>query len=365
MVEKRNWSHIANYVTGISSDDEKRAFEAQLMSDQGLRDAVDEARRIWEGAGLESEPELARWDLSATWEAFVRKKKITSSREAGRVFMLQRHASPAALSHGRRPRATVGAWAAAAAITAVAGAALWFRAEVNTRDTAAISAAAPMYTVATKPGQRLDLRMPDGSRVVLGVASTLRYAKGYGKSRRDVYLEGRAYFEVTHDETRPFVVHAGNAVARDLGTRFDVRAYGGDGRVDVVVAEGEVELASNGEDTLKTKRSVRLAAGHLGRVNAAGNVTSRTSVDVDQYTSWTEGRLEFEDAALRDVLPELSRWYGVEFRVADHALGARRFTGTFSDESLPELLQIFSFSVGAGYERDGDTITLVLNRQAQ
>jgi len=91
-------------------------------------------------------------------------------------------------------------------------------------------------------------------------------------------------------------------------------------------------------------------------------VTSRPVADLDRYIAWTEGRLVFTDALLRDVLPELSRWYDVKFELADPALGGRRFTGTFQNEPLSEVLQFLTLSIGASHRRDGQTITLAPDR---
>jgi ferric-dicitrate binding protein FerR (iron transport regulator) len=222
-------------------------------------------------------------------------------------------------------------------------------------------AAAPTYTIATKPGQRLDLRMPDGTRVVLGVASTLRYPKDYGVSQRQFYLEGQAYFEVAHDDVKPLTVYAGNAAARDLGTRFEVRAYAGDDGVEVVVAEGKVELTEKSGTAAASASRAVLVSGQLGRVNGTGRIVTRTRIDMGQRLGWIDGRLEFTDVPLRDMLPQLSRWYDVEFRLADPALGHRRLTGTFQGESVSALLQFLALSLDAGYEWDGRTIVLTSN----
>ncbi len=360
MIERDDWSRIASYVTGSCSDEEMRAFEMQLRSDPHLSEAVDEARRIWEGAELGVETELAEWDLAEAWDGFFRDKVTRRSLEVAPTAAPRRSLESVVRLDRKRRWMPVKAWMAAAAVLMVAiGAGLWFRSGM-TGGASRPSVDAAMYTVTTAAGQRLDLRMPDGSRVVLAAASTLRYPKAYGAARRDVYLEGRAYFEVTHDETRPFTVYAGQAVARDLGTRFDVRAYKNDGRVDVAVTEGAVELAVLREHTPPNR--VLLTAGQLGHADAGGAMLSQSPVDLDRYVSWIDGRLVFTNTPLHEVLPELSRWYDVSFELADQTLGARRFTGTFYAEPLAEVLQFLTLSVDAGYQRHGRAIVLTPNR---
>ena len=100
-----------------------------------------------------------------------------------------------------------------------------------------------MRTFSTRRGQRADLRLNDGTQIVLGAATTVRIADDFGHLARNVYLDGEAYFVVHHDPARPFVVHAGHALVRDVGTRFAVTAYGGATPTQIVVAEGEVGVA--------------------------------------------------------------------------------------------------------------------------
>src|SRR5204863_7767682 len=96
------------------------------------------------------------------------------------------------------------------------------------------AAAGPVHEIATRRGQPATLRLPDGTRVDLGVASAIRYAPAYGGRERDVYLEGEAYFEVAPDPKTPFTVYAANAITRDRGTKFGVSAYPGASQVEVV-----------------------------------------------------------------------------------------------------------------------------------
>ena len=98
-----------------------------------------------------------------------------------------------------------------------------------------------MYTTAV--GQRDSVRLPDGTRVVLGPGSRLAVDQGYGTSHREVGLRGEAYFDAQHGGAHPFVVRAGNATVRDVGTVFAIHSDPGDG-VRVVVASGAVVLQS-------------------------------------------------------------------------------------------------------------------------
>jgi transmembrane sensor len=211
-----------------------------------------------------------------------------------------------------------------------------------------------MRVVTTPPGQRASFRLPDGTSVMLGVASTLRHPVRFGAGRREVELEGEAYFEVVHDESRAFAVRAGDIVAVDLGTQFIVRAYRDDHHARVVVREGKVALraASAQDDSAQQV----LLPGQLGRLERNGTPVAER-VDTSVYFAWTEGRLVFDDVPLRDALPQLSRWYDLEFRLADSALGRVPLTATFKNQPTEDVLDLLAASLGMRQVRSGRTVT--------
>ena len=96
--------------------------------------------------------------------------------------------------------------------------------------------------IATEAGHRAVVRLRDGTQVTLAPSSRLRYLGAFGKSHRDVYLDGEAYFQVARDERVPFRVRTARSVTQDLGTAFVVTAYGDQGATEVVVTEGRVAL---------------------------------------------------------------------------------------------------------------------------
>jgi ferric-dicitrate binding protein FerR (iron transport regulator) len=189
---------------------------------------------------------------------------------------------------------------------------------------------------------------------MLGVASTLRYPADFAGGPRGVSLEGEAYFEVVHDERRPFVVRAGELVATDLGTEFTVRAYPEDAGVRVVVREGRVAIRAAGSAAAPERV---VAPGQLGRLGA-GREPAVEPADTAAYFAWTEGRLVFDGTPLRDALPQLSRWFDLEFRLADSTLGDVPLTATLKTQPTPDVLDNLAASLGMRQRRLGRTVTL-------
>jgi ferric-dicitrate binding protein FerR (iron transport regulator) len=193
----------------------------------------------------------------------------------------------------------------------------------------------------------LSLRLRDGTRVVLAPASKLQKPTDYGVNTRTLLLEGEAYFDVAHDSVRPMVVRTERVVARDLGTRFVVRAYADASATEIVVAEGKV-----GVDTLVLERRQRAAVTPDRKIHLTSGVA------LDRYFAWTEGRLVFRDTPLREVVSQLARWYDVDIRLAGRGLGDRRLTASFDEVPVTEVFDRISGPLALEVVRDGRAYTV-------
>jgi transmembrane sensor len=220
---------------------------------------------------------------------------------------------------------------------------------------AAPAAASTLRVAQTVRGGRQELRLADGTRVVLGPASTLRYPAEFGAGARDVELVGEGYFEVTHDAAHPFRVHAGHASAEDIGTAFGVRAYAEDSVIRVVVAEGSVAL---GADAPGAARRVPLTAGQLGTLGRGHTIPVVRRVNVAAHLGWMDGRLVFDETPLAEVVAQLGRWYDAPFRIADPALASRTLTASFTTEPLGDVLAALAPVLDVRFERVADTVVV-------
>jgi transmembrane sensor len=303
-----DWDKLGRYLAGESTPDEAAAM------------------RRW----LEEHPSDAR--VIAALDAAVGKVAPASPVDveaALRRVKTRMHAA----SPGRWRR--YAAFAAAAAVILVAGVLVTRRTTPERR----IVVAARTYT--TKVGERRDVLLTDGTQVTLGPATRL-VVRG-----REAELSGEALFSVVHDRVRPFVVRAGDAVIRDVGTEFSVHSDSGEA-VRVVVSEGTVSL-SRGRD------SVMLVKGDVGVVEINGRVAASPGAATDDDLAWTLGRLVFRNATVPELEADLRRWYGVELRVTDTALLRRHFTGSFAREPANRVVDVIALALGAHVDRRGDT----------
>lgn len=241
-------------------------------------------------------------------------------------------------------------------LAVAAGLVLAMVAGVTARSRLAILRAArsrgALRAVSTRPAQRAEVRLPDGSIVVLGPASALHYRVPFARGARDVMLSGEAYFGVVHDAANPFVVRVGTIVVTDVGTAFDVRAYAGDPAVHVAVAEGEVRL-----ETGRSRLQRPLHVHDLGTVTDTAIAVTHEA-DIAALTGWTQGRLVFVDRPLPEVLRQLGRWYDVDVQLGDAALATRRLTATFANDPWADVLHAMGRALDVRVEQDGRVVRL-------
>jgi ferric-dicitrate binding protein FerR (iron transport regulator) len=343
---------LDRYLAGECSEDEVAKVRRYLMARPDTALALQRLLR-----GLDHEETRPRApDSAASWEALRRQLNAsdhavppTSEAPSSRP----RHGTP---NPGRRhfaaliPQPHVPWWrgsVAAAAVLVLLVSAL-VTVDRRSRRPPMPPPAAEARTFATGNGERAELKLTDGTRIRIAPATRLRVAADFGVDRRDIYLEGEAYFDVVHDERRPFTVFAGNASAQDLGTQFTVRSYADDGAVQVVVRKGAVAMSGVG----------RLARGDLGRLGADGRTTLKHGVSVDAYIAWLDGRLVFRDTPLGEVLRTLRRWHDVDVRMTDSSLATMPFTGELTDASATTSIELVSRVLGLRARREGTVITL-------
>lgn len=334
---------LERYLVGLANPDESRRVEAWLSEDprrwaelSALREAL-EQRDLSDGAVEEALAEV--WtrltsQIGAPQEPLARPRG--RQRATSREFPLP--------GQGRR---LMLALAAALVVLMVGGGVL---AILLLRRSSAPSDA--FRVAATAPGERAALRLPDGTQVMLSVASRLQYPTVFAVEARQVVLEGEAYFDVAQERQQPFVVRAGSLVAQDLGTQFTVRAYPDDPDARVAVREGMVVIRSwtNGVEEV-------VSPGQLGRL-AAGRLPTVEQADTAAVFAWTEGRLVFDGIPLRDALPQLGRWFDLDFRLADSALGGVPLTVTLKTQPTPDVLESIAASLGMRQRKEGRTVTL-------
>lgn len=162
--------------------------------------------------------------------------------------------------------------------------------------------------------------LQDGTKVWINSASELKFPMAFIGNNREVFVEGEAYFEVAKDQDHPFIVHAGEAAIRVLGTKFNVAAYPEDKKVSTTLTAGKVKVEGWGRD-------MDLEPGFQAVLDMQSGVMEKHRVDTAMYVSWTRGIWEYENMPLFEITKQLSRWYDVNFIFSAPEFRNRRFTG--------------------------------------
>lgn len=281
-------------------------------------------------------------DVDAAWSRLMTQRGRTSRPSSGEVIPLASRTSPA--SRVRSSRRFLPLMQAASVIMLFAAGALIWRLSPP---------ATPQWKEVTAlRGQLANIELADGTRVVIGPESSLRYPLRFGRDAREVRLDGAAYFEVSSRHGQPFLVHAAHSMTEVLGTRFAVWAYSDEPVVSITVTEGQVAFRASDE----TGHTV-LSRGDVGRLIAAGAVSVTHNENIDDHVAWIRGDLTFQEAPLAEVAVRLGRAYDLKILIADSALVSRRFTGTLKKQPVADILTSLSIVLDMKYERVGDRIT--------
>lgn len=193
-------------------------------------------------------------------------------------------------------------------------------------------------------GARTEFMLPDGTTGYLNSNSSIRYSVNFNQER-DVFLTGEAYFDVFHDEKKPFLVHTNNLKISVLGTKFNLISYDDSSEEEVILNQGMVKVLSNRDDELAI-----LNPNHKLKLNKENNSFQITEVDASQYIGWTNGKLIFRDENMQKVAERLGRWYNVDIDVIDNELLKYSFHATFIDEPLEEVLRLMALTAPFYFE---------------
>ena len=218
--------------------------------------------------------------------------------------------------------------AAASVIVLVASGAFWlYNREGGTKDVANKKSIEALYhTVVTSKGQQQQFVLPDGSKVWLNAASSLKYAVAFNDVRT-VELSGEAYFEVVGSAGHPFRVITKAAEVLVLGTRFNVMAYEDEPVSKTTLIEGVVKV-SNGSSAITLQPGDQAGVDYSSS-GATGSIQVLHGVKKDVVMGWKNGTLEFDNADLHTVMREIARCYDVDIQYEEN-IPAKRFTGSFS-----------------------------------
>jgi transmembrane sensor len=192
-------------------------------------------------------------------------------------------------------------------------------------------------------GKRSEVVLSDGSKVWLNSGSKLIFPAIFSNDKREVYLEGEAIFEVTHNEKKSFIVKSKNQDIEVLGTIFNVSNYSDDDSIFTVLKSGSVQIHYKNDNLISSKKHLKIAPNTLATYNKKAKRIDTSTVNVETYFSWRDGVFVFKNDALKTIMKKLSRYYNVDIIINDENLSNQMFSGYLDvNEDLDHVLKIIN-----------------------
>ncbi len=200
--------------------------------------------------------------------------------------------------------------------------------------------------------------LPDGSVVTLNSNSKLTFPRKFKGDIREVTIEGEAFFDVKPNPEKPFVIHAGDAQVKVLGTSFTVCAYPEGETVEVIVKTGKVQVTNNQENQLAEVREVYLTPGEKGTLFKQTSVLEKSANTDPNFLSWKTHDLVFDNASLGDVIQTLEKAYHVEIDLSEPELNDLHYEGHFDQKPADFVLDVIRLTFDLELTGDAEHYTL-------
>jgi len=306
---------IIKFFAGEISDNEITQLKAWLEMDPENRRIFDEENELWQGTGLRTklehyEPDSAWMNISS--KLGLGKRKIETVKIISRAnFRIMVAAASLAL------------------VVAIGSLLLLIKEKQTYRLLAAVSS-----RIETKEGEKARLFLADSTEIILNAGSSLEYDRSYNIENRKVKLSGEAYFDVTTNPGKPFIVELDRMKIVAYGTKFNIFSFGNEDRIETTLEEGAIEVAIPGEKIITLKPGQQVVYFRRTKKTVVHDVSSET------YTSWKENKLRFNDTPFEEVLRRIGRKYNVKFEISNSELLEMKYTATFIDETVEEVMQM-------------------------
>ena len=234
-------------------------------------------------------------------------------------------------------------------------------------------------------GARSEVKLADGTQVILNAGSTLKYSSDYNSNNRYLVLDGEAYFKVAKNIDLPLIVNAGNINIKATGTEFNVKAYSDEGIIETTLIEGKVVISQKGDNNeskilelapnqkaIYVKEADRITLGKIKEIEplavkpakvGSDKLLVSPKADVNQVIAWTKSKLIIRGENLESLCIKLQRKYNVTFVFDNEDIKKYRFSGILFDETLEQVLNVIKLTAPIDYLLDGKNVLIVSNNE--
>jgi hypothetical protein len=217
------------------------------------------------------------------------------------------------------------------------------------------------YNEITVPrGQVFQILLSDSTKVWLNAETKIRYPKYFLKNSktRTVFLEGEAYFDVSHNKNKPFIVKTNGINVEVLGTKFNVSSYPTQKNILTTLVEGSVKII----DTTLIKNTLLVKPNQQVSFNKVEKSLKAKKVNTNNYTAWMDKRIVFQDITFEEILEKIERVYNVEINNKNESINKEKFTGEFDVEDISTIFKALSTSIKFNYQIKENSI-LIKNKK--
>lgn len=317
---------LAKYFSGETAPDEEDVIDEWLREDPLNKDQYEELKSLWSGTTSNN----SNWDVNTAWKSLLTKTNI----EQGRVYT---NSIITKMAYNKYRYASI----AAVFLVIICGYFLISQSGFLNRNK---SKTIEWIEKVTAPGEKAEIVLGDNSRIILNGSSRLKYLKRFNGIKREVELEGEAYFEITHKPDSPFLVHSRNIITTVLGTKFNVSAFRNEKNIAVSLVEGKVKISKS--EINEEQPIIVLQPNQQFVYSREAKVSTIEQFDADKTIGWKDNILKFENETLEQVLIRLERAYGTKFELTSNSFKNFKVTANFRKESCTTITEVLKELTG-------------------
>ncbi len=215
-----------------------------------------------------------------------------------------------------------------------------------------------LVLITTQKAEKKEIILEDSTKITLNSNSVLSYPKHFSGNTREVAIKGEAFFEVTENTEKPFIVTTDDGMKiKVLGTSFNVKSYPEDRNVETTLVTGKVKVIEENKNTI-----VELSPSQKATYIKSEDKMIVEKVDTKNFTSWKEGRLIYNDTPMREVIKDLERMYNLNFDVVSNEILDYKYKGEFDNLNIKQILDLFEVSSPIGYSIHNNIIRLNIQK---
>lgn len=304
---------LVKFFTGEISDNEMVLLKTWLEQDPENRRIFDKQNELWQEVSVQAKPEY--YKTEAAWSKILSKLGFGKNNYRSVTLL------------GKNNYRILLAAASLAFLVTIGSLSLWIKGKYSLNPIIDAS-----IMIVTNKGERAHIFLPDSTEIILNSESTIQYNRFYNINDRIVKLTGEAFFNVSTNPEQPFIVKLDKMSISATGTRFNVFSFDNEDRIETTLVEGHIQIST------KDKNPISLKSGQQAVYFSRSEKIIVGDVATDTYTSWMDNKLRLNDTPFEEALRRIARKYNVKFEITNLDLLDMKYTATFIDESIEEVM---------------------------